>query len=521
MASLVQRQTFYANSGQTTFTVTGGYRIGYVDVFYNGLKINIPEDVTANNGTTIDFIGLTPTTNDIIEVVGLTPNVALANAIPITGGTISGGLNIAGNLIPTSDNTYYLGSATNRWHSLFVGPGSVDIGGLKLSNVGGVLSVASPGAPSTPIPGEDAWARIQANSAFSSANNVAPQLAPAFNTANAAFIKANSAITYDANTSNTGYFALPSGTTAQRPASAANGHIRYNTTLGRLETYLPSAGWTNIVSDNYTVEYLIIAGGGAGGGQDVAGGGGAGGLINGSVSVIPLTSYPVIVGAGGTGTTPARGANGTNSSALSQTAYGGGGGGAGNGSGYSDVNRGYAGGSGGGGSWGLPGGPGTPGQGYAGGNDDSGATPSAGGGGGAAGAGAGANSVSDGRGGAGGSGTGVYSTWASATSTGSSGYYAGGGGGGGDNADTARSPGGGGQGGYRSGNPTTSSMAGLTNTGSGGGGSGGYSGGAGGSGGSGLVILRYAGTQRGTGGTVVTTGGFTYHTFTGTGSFTA
>ena len=107
MASLLNRETFFATNGQTTFTPTLSYRVGYVDVYYNGLKMNIPEDVTANNGTTINFIGLTPTTNDVIEIVGLTPNVALANAIPITGGTISGGLNIAGNVLPTSDNTYF------------------------------------------------------------------------------------------------------------------------------------------------------------------------------------------------------------------------------------------------------------------------------------------------------------------------------------------------------------------------------------------------------------------------------
>jgi hypothetical protein len=44
---------------------------------------------------------------------------------------------------------------------------------------------------------------------------------------------------------------------------------------------------------------------------------------------------------------------------------------------------------------------------------------------------------------------------------------------------------------------------------------------AGGSGGSGIVILRYSGTQRGQGGTVVTTGGYTYHTFTSSGTYTA
>jgi hypothetical protein len=33
------------------------------------------------------------------------------------------------------------------------------------------------------------------------------------------------------------------------------------------------------------------------------------------------------------------------------------------------------------------------------------------------------------------------------------------------------------------------------------------------------VILRYLGTQRGSGGTVVSSGGYTYHTFTSSGTF--
>ena len=40
-----------------------------------------------------------------------------------------------------------------------------------------------------------------------------------------------------------------------------------------------------------------------------------------------------------------------------------------------------------------------------------------------------------------------------------------------------------------------------------------------GDGGSGVVILRYAGSQRGTGGTVTSSGGFTTHTFTSSGTF--
>jgi hypothetical protein len=42
-----------------------------------------------------------------------------------------------------------------------------------------------------------------------------------------------------------------------------------------------------------------------------------------------------------------------------------------------------------------------------------------------------------------------------------------------------------------------------------------------GPGGSGIVIVRYAGTQKGTGGTVTSSGGFTYHTFTSSGTYTA
>jgi hypothetical protein len=43
----------------------------------------------------------------------------------------------------------------------------------------------------------------------------------------------------------------------------------------------------------------------------------------------------------------------------------------------------------------------------------------------------------------------------------------------------------------------------------------------GGSGGSGIAIIRYLGAQRGTGGTVTSAGGYTYHTFTSSGTYVA
>jgi hypothetical protein len=42
-----------------------------------------------------------------------------------------------------------------------------------------------------------------------------------------------------------------------------------------------------------------------------------------------------------------------------------------------------------------------------------------------------------------------------------------------------------------------------------------------GTGGSGIVIIRYLGSQRGTGGTVTSSGGYTIHTFTSSGTYVA
>jgi hypothetical protein len=105
---------------------------------------------------------------------------------------------------------------------------------------------------------------------------------------------------------------MPAGTTAERPATTANGAIRYNTTLGRIEAYMYASGWVGIVSDSLTIEFLIIAGGGGGGGAVRGGGGGAGGYISSvqgemsgggvaaiSTQILNAGSYPIIVGSGG------------------------------------------------------------------------------------------------------------------------------------------------------------------------------------------------------------------------------
>jgi hypothetical protein len=311
----------------------------------------------------------------------------------------------------------------------------------------------------------------------------------------------------DQNNTSTGYFDLPSGTTAQRPATAFNGATRLNTTTNYLEIY-NSGNWVNliyvgIITATYTgspvvvsaggysnvtfnsagtftvtnapagavLELVIVAGGG-GGGTCMGGGGGAGGLIYNTTFNPTLNSaYSITIGAGGAGAPNrnARGSSGSNTTAFGLTAIGGGG------AGSWEIAA-ILGGSGGGAPNGKAAGAGTAGQGNSGGGSPADTAGSGGGG-----ASAAAISTSAGPGGAG-------------SIIPNIGTYAGGGGGGtgsgsyGSTGTRLGGIGGGGNGGAVS----SAGSNGSANTGGGGGG-GSYDGGdyIGGTGGSGVVIVRY------------------------------
>jgi len=245
-----------------------------------------------------------------------------------------------------------------------------------------------------------------------------------------------------------------------------------------------------------TLEYLVVGGGG---GAGTGGGGGAGGFRT-STFVTTQTGiiYTVTVGNGGA----AGGAGGDSSlvgGSLNFVSAGGGGGGGTGG------NGGSGGGGGGSGTGGFGNTPATvPAQGFNGGTGSGGNGNGGGGGATSAGTvrngGAGALSNIDGLG---------Y-------------YYSGGGGGnGGGYTGGDGGIGGGGYGqGYNFGNQgsgsrgTASSTSGFSNSGGGGG--------TNGAGGSGIVIIRYLGPQRATGGNIITTNisGYTVHTFLSSGVFT-
>ena len=253
-----------------------------------------------------------------------------------------------------------------------------------------------------------------------------------------------------------------------------------------------------------TVDYLVVGGGG-GGGHYAGAGGGAGGYRESKDSTLssphtasPLaattgltissTTYPITVGAGGTGGTPAYpflGISGSPSIFSSITSAGGGGGG-----GSNTGTPGVSGGSGGGspytpaatgGTGNTP--PVSPPQGNSGGEGYGSGGDAVAGGGGGAGA-VGANASPGGAGTNGGSG--VTSSINGTPTT-----RAGGGGGATNNAPFSGGSGGSGGGGAGGpGNtPYVNGTAGTSNTGGGGGGAGNSQ--NGGTGGKGIVIIRY------------------------------
>jgi len=253
-----------------------------------------------------------------------------------------------------------------------------------------------------------------------------------------------------------------------------------------------------------SIQMLIVGGGGGGGrnaGTNSSGGGGGGGgqVVYATTSAAVGAAYTITVGAGGNGyqnsplvTETNGGASSVTHASSSWSAVGGNAG--------TDATSATS--EGIGGASVNPDGSGAGGRG---GIYNNGNTPS-------------------GWPAAGGNGTSTYSTWGAATATGQlsgSTYYYGGGGAGGNwggqlgSGVAVAGLGGGG----------VSNTSGTANTGGGGGGanSNGHSGFAinAGNGGSGLVIIMYPGTvAQATGGTITTSGGNTYHTFTSSGTFT-
>ena len=95
-----KRLVVQATPNQTISTVTGGYTIGQLDVFVNGVKLASADDYDATNGDSVTFINALNTGDDIQYVVY--ENFDVANAMGVSGQqSLAGDLSVTGIITAT------------------------------------------------------------------------------------------------------------------------------------------------------------------------------------------------------------------------------------------------------------------------------------------------------------------------------------------------------------------------------------------------------------------------------------
>jgi len=104
-------QNFTATAAQTTFTISGGYTAGYIDVYVNGVRLT-GADYTASNGTTV--VMTDPLLAGDIVDVAVYGGVALTGTAPISFNTSTGEISIS--QANTSTNGYLSSTDWNTFN---------------------------------------------------------------------------------------------------------------------------------------------------------------------------------------------------------------------------------------------------------------------------------------------------------------------------------------------------------------------------------------------------------------------
>ena len=126
-----------ATAGQTTFTPTGTYQVGFLNVIRNGSQL-APSDFTATNGTTVVLANACVAGDVVvIEVYNVT---SVVNGFPTTGGTITGSTTFTSTIAVNGAAT--ISGATALGSSLTIGgAGASAYTGFKNKLINGATNV--------------------------------------------------------------------------------------------------------------------------------------------------------------------------------------------------------------------------------------------------------------------------------------------------------------------------------------------------------------------------------------------
>jgi len=109
-------------------------------------------DIVLNDITIADNAIKTNRTNDNLNLIAAGTGAVVVEGIKIQGTQLSTedsspGIEIAGNLIPSQNGVFQLGSATRRWQTLYVAAETIDLGGATIKSDGtGNIEIAASGA---------------------------------------------------------------------------------------------------------------------------------------------------------------------------------------------------------------------------------------------------------------------------------------------------------------------------------------------------------------------------------------
>ncbi len=127
-------------SVKTAYYPTGGYIVGYVDVYVNGVRLTEAADFTATDGTTVT-LQYNPSIGDTVDVVTY-GSIELANAVRRDGDTLVGTL-FTRALVPTANVTYDIGTSTMRYKDLYLSGNTINLGDVQLTTNGTSFSVSN------------------------------------------------------------------------------------------------------------------------------------------------------------------------------------------------------------------------------------------------------------------------------------------------------------------------------------------------------------------------------------------
>jgi len=161
----ISSQIISPDGAANTFALSSNTTVSGVLVSINGTIQRPVYSYDIINNNQIQFTE-TPLTTDIVEIRFMAPTAVTIGALSFGGTTAvtldAANVNVMGNIIPTANVTYSLGSADKQWKDLWVSNNTIYIGGTAVTVVDGKLNVG----------GNEITPNLAAYSGDISANNV-------------------------------------------------------------------------------------------------------------------------------------------------------------------------------------------------------------------------------------------------------------------------------------------------------------------------------------------------------------